>query len=241
MKRKKKLDPRIQLAIAAVAPIVVLVAGWLLLVSPQRSKASSIAAQVQTVQQQVALNKAAVAAAGKPQPIRVADVFRLATAMPDSPDMPGIILQLDKIAAESGIQFTSITPANPPVSGPGYQTLKISLSFSGNFYALSDFLYRLRSLVTVRSGTLLASGRLFSVEQLQFSEGKPSFPEIDASLTVDAYVYGSGGPVVPTAPPTTAGTDTTTTTTTSTDTTSTTDTTATTPAASAAGAGGSTG
>ena len=44
------------------------------------------------------------------QPIAVADIFRLAKAMPSTPDMPGILLELSRIAEETGIEFQSITP-----------------------------------------------------------------------------------------------------------------------------------
>ena len=43
--------------------------------------------------------------------IRVADVYRLTKAMPDQVDMPGIILELNQIAEDSGITFEQYTPA----------------------------------------------------------------------------------------------------------------------------------
>jgi Tfp pilus assembly protein PilO len=186
-----KLDPRLRLAAALGVPLVVLVAGWLLVVSPQRSKAADLADEVAQVQQQADLARTALLHPTRPQPIRAADVFRLATAMPESDDMPGIILQLSDLAKNSGIAFSSITPSPEQTPGAGYATMRIDLEFSGSFYELSDFLYRLRSLVGVRRGTLQATGRLFSVESLTLSEGKPAFPSIDASVTVDAYVYGA--------------------------------------------------
>jgi len=235
-RRRKPLDPRLKLVLAVVVPLVVLAAGWTMVVKPERSKASDLVAQVQSVQQQILANKAAATAAGRPEPIRVADIFRLATAMPDSSDMPGIILQLNQIAQETGIQLTTFQPDNPPQSESGYQKVTIKVTLSGNFYALSDFLYRLRSLVAVRSGKLLAAGRMFSIEQIDFAEIPPT-PEITATLTLDAYVYG-GTAAAPSAAPSTASTNPAETTTTDT---TTTDTTATAPAASATGVGGSTG
>jgi hypothetical protein len=191
-----KLDPRAKLALAVGAPLVVAIAAWFLLVAPQRSKAARLGEEVAQVQLQADTARAALRHPAAQQPIRAADVFRLATAMPDTGDMPGILLQLNQVAEESGIQFTSITP-HLPVAATGYQTMQIDLSFSGNFYGLSDFLYRLRSLVGVRGGELDATGRLFSVERVSFAEGKPSFPSIVADLTLDAFVYGT--PAVPQA------------------------------------------
>lgn len=219
-KQRKPLDPRAKLALVIAGPLVLLVGGWMLLVGPQRSKAADLADQVASVQLQVEQAQIASAHPPKPEPIRAADIFRLAKAMPDAPDMPGIILQLNQVAEDSGIQFTSIMPHTPttPDGVHGYQEMQIDLSFEGNFYGLSDFLYRLRNLVGVHGGELDATGRLFSVEKLTFAEGKPAFPSISANLTLDAYIYGSSddastSPVIPA----TGSTTTTTTTTTSSD------------------------
>ena len=106
----------------------------------------------------------------------------------------------------------------------------IELTFEGDFYSLSDFLYRVRSLVGVNSGRLNAKGRLFTIDKLAFTEGDDGFPQVAAALTVSAYLYGSG-PVsgAPTVAPSTSTTTPTETTTTSTDTTATTTTPAETP------------
>ena len=79
--------------------------------------------------------------------------------------------------------------------------MPITLEFEGDFYSLSDFLYRLRNLVQVRDGELTSTGRLFAVDNLVFTEITGSFPRISATLTVSAYVYGTGAPVTSAAPP----------------------------------------
>lgn len=216
-KAKKQLSPKAQLGIAIAAPFLLLLVGWFLVVAPQRSKASTLAAQAVSIQDQITAARASLANQPKPEPIRVADIFRLTKAMPDQEDMPGIILQLNSVAEESGISFTSIAPgATAPATG--YEVRKIDLAFDGSFYGLSDFLYRLRNLVGVHGGELSASGRLFSVETVSFDEATAGFPQISAKLTVDAYVYGTAGLPAATPPPV-APTDGSTTTTTTTDTT----------------------
>lgn len=227
-KSKKQLSPKAQLGVAIAAPFLLLLVGWFLVVAPQRSKASTLAEQVVSIQDQITVARSSLDHQPKPEPIRVADIFRLAKAMPDQEDMPGIILQLNAVAQEAGISFTSIAPgATTP--GTGYEVRKIDLTFDGSFYGLSDFLYRLRNLVGVHGGELSASGRLFSVETVGFSEAAGGFPEISAQLTVDAYVYGS--PDLPAAAPPPPPTDGTATTTDSTATTTTTEPTTPTPPA----------
>ena len=101
-------------------------------------------------------------------------------------------------------------------------SVPISLEFSGNFYDLNDFLFRLRTLVSVRGGKLGAVGRMFSVSSIDFAEGQSGFPNIHATLHVNAYVYGTGVPASTVAPPTTPATTTSTTPTTTTPATTTT-------------------
>ncbi len=113
--------------------------------------------------------------------------------MPSVPDMPGILLELSRIAQETGIEFNAITPEASEVTGP-FQTVPIGVTFDGNFYELSDFLFRLRTLVGVRRSELQATGRLFSIETIDFSESPNGFPEISANLTVNAFVYGTAAP-----------------------------------------------
>jgi hypothetical protein len=121
--------------------------------------------------------------------------------MPSEPDMPGILLELARLAEESGIEFQSITPGAATAAGT-FQRIPITLSFDGNFYELSDFLFRLRTLVGVRSSELYATGRLFSVSTVAFEESLQGFPDLQATLTVEAFVYGSDTPAT-TAPPAT--------------------------------------
>ena len=195
--------------------------GWFVLVSPQRSRATSIDAELVLVEQQISESRAAQLQSSGAQPIRSADLFRLTKAMPSDNDIAGVMLELSRVAAETGIVFEAIKPQATSAAGTNRAQL-IDLTFTGNFYSLSDFLYRLRNLVTVQKGRLLANGRLFAVEKLAFAESPSGFPSIRAFLTVSAFLYGSG-PVAGAAPPAAAPT--------STDTTSTaTDATATTTA-----------
>jgi Tfp pilus assembly protein PilO len=177
------------IVLVVVGLIAYLALGYLLLISPQRSKGSDLKKQVADTEAQINQYRTLSAQAKAAAPIRVADLFRLEKAMPNEVDMAGIVLELSRIAGDSGITFESITPQGV-VAAPGYQVLPVALIFDGNYFELSDFLYRLRSLVRVRSGRLASSGRLFIVDAISFSESEKSFPRIQATLVVNAYVYG---------------------------------------------------
>jgi type IV pilus assembly protein PilO len=218
MKRIKSLHPGALIGIMVGAVLVFGLAGWFLLVRPQGAKVTALKTQATEVQAKIDAYHQQVAAARAAPRIEVADVYRLAKAMPDRTDMPDLLLELSQLARDTGIRFDSISPQTITPIG-SYAVLPISVTFQGNFYNLADFLYRLRSLVSVHAGRLDATGRLFSVDTLTFNESTLKFPQIQATLVIDSFVYGSGVPapaVTPTTPTATTTSTTTTTTTTET-------------------------
>jgi hypothetical protein len=188
--KNQGLSTRATLGILGGLLLFALIVGWLMIISPKRQQASKLASEIEAAQIQITELQS-----GGPQssvqPIRVADLFELSRAMPDRADIPSVLLQLSQISAETGVSFQSITPHDPVTLG-SYQQIGIDLTFNGLFYNLSDFLYRLRNMVGVHQGVLAATGRLFSVDAISFSEGKLKFPEVSATLTVSAYVFGDG-------------------------------------------------
>ena len=215
---RPKLSPPIQLAIAVGLVALIAAAGWFLVVSPKKSTASDLESQVADAQ--LRLTQARIDANRKPvPPVETSDLFRLAKAMPDQVDMSGILLELNRVATDTGIEFESISPgAAAPVGA--YQVVPVTVLFEGNFYSLSDFLFRLRNLVSMRNGALDADGRLFNVDTVTFGESENRFPSIRATLQLNAFVFGTATaataapPAATTTPATTAPGSTTPTTTT---------------------------
>jgi Tfp pilus assembly protein PilO len=193
---KQRTEVKVGLLVGAI--LIALVAGWFLVVAPKRHDASNLKQQIADTREQIS-EAQGIRPATAPPSIRVANLFRLSRAMPNTADIPGVILQLSSVAAETGVKFESITP-HDPVSYGAYQQVAVDLSFEGRFYDLSDFLYRLRNLVGVHHGVLDATGRLFTVDSISFNQGTDNFPQVKATLTVSAYVFGDG-----TAPPVPGG------------------------------------
>jgi Tfp pilus assembly protein PilO len=211
VKRKlAALDLKFQIAGVAFLLLLVAFAGYSFVVSPQHARAAKLQQQADDQQTQIYKKRAELKKGMNPPTIQVADIFRLARAMPDREDMPGIILTLSQVARASGVSFDLIEPVadtSVPGSATGsYTTRRIHLFFNGDFYGLSDFLYRLRSLVAVRNGTLDATGRLFNVEQVTFNVQGNTFPKISAEIFVNAYMYTTAAPAS-TTPSTTTPTD----------------------------------
>jgi type IV pilus assembly PilO-like protein len=235
---KKKTPDSVWIAAIVAVLLLVAVAGYFAVVSPQRGRAADLSTQVDDTERQITEARALVAKAKNAQTVKVADVFKLTKAMPDSPDEAGVLLDLNNVAERSGIKFDSLNvDASTTVSS--YQVIPLRVAFRGNFYALSDFLFRLRNLVDVRRGALDSTGRLFAVDKVSLDEGGlDSFPMIQAQITINAFVYGTGSPadVAPAQSTSAPGSGSTTTPAATTTTTSTTATTPTTPAAPAASA-----
>ena len=215
MIKQGKLSRPAAIAVILGGDLLLLVLGWFLLVAPQRSAAASIARATQAAEAQIV---EAQRTANQPPPkplkqpvIRTAGLYQLAKAMPPTTDMPDLLLELDQVARAAGVSVGTIQP-QAAVAGIGvpYSTVAIQLNVIGNFYSLTDLLYRLNSLVSVRDGELDSSGRLFSVTTVSLSP-TGSNNLLNASVNVTAYVYGSiGGSAAATAPAaTTSSTDTT--------------------------------
>ena len=64
----------------------------------------------------------------------------------------------------------------------------------------------------MHAGRLDATGRLFSVDTLTFNESEQKFPQIQATLVIDAFVYAAAPASVAAATPPAAATAPTTTT-----------------------------
>jgi Tfp pilus assembly protein PilO len=202
-------------AVVAVGAVMVVALGYLVVISPKQKSIASLNQQTALARQQIAddLSRAATArsATGAPQ-IKTADIYRLETAMPDITDMPDLLLQLDQMAKASGVTLQSISPtANSSSSTTTttllYQTVPIALTANGNFYSITDLLWRLRDSVYVRNGGLEASGRIFSVTSVNIV---PANGVLAATIQLNTFVYGSATPTSPVPGETTTGTTTTT-------------------------------
>jgi Tfp pilus assembly protein PilO len=208
MKQKKPMPKAAIFVLIVVAALLVYFVGNTVLVKPQKAKAASIQKQIadkQATLDQYRADAAAARSVVSPK-IRVADVYRLSRAMPAIEDMPDILIELDDVARAAGIRLDSISPggAGP---GNGFQIIPISLQFSGDYYSITDLLYRLRTLVAVRHGQLEATGRLFSIKSVTLS---PNGTKLSANVSLETYIYAPAPPPAPVvAAPAVTGTDTT--------------------------------
>lgn len=197
MKGKKGKKQIPLAALLAVVIVIVGAVGYVALIRPKHAEAGKLDQEIQALESELAIAtrpKPAEDTAAEAPPvekIKVADLVRLAKAMPAEDDMAGVLLELDAVATAAGVQFLSIQPGPASDEGLGYRRLPIQVTFDGNYYDLTEVLYDLRSRVRVRDGRLDADGRLFSLDQLDLHEGAAGFPKVEAVMTLSAYLYGS--------------------------------------------------
>jgi type IV pilus assembly protein PilO len=229
------------LLVIAIALVIVAAVGYFALIRPKHGEAGRLTTEIAELDHKVTEARLAQRARAQAPAIRVAELFDLSKAMPNKEDMPGVILELNSVAASAGIRFIAIAPQGT-ISKVGYKVQPIQLTFHGNYFGLSDFLFRLRNLVTVRDGVLRASGRLFTLDNIDFHQSPiDKFPQVEAVMVVSAYVFDpsavpactAGAP--PPAPTTTGATTTTPAATTTAPTTTTTPATTTAPTTAALG------
>jgi Tfp pilus assembly protein PilO len=216
--RLASLPKAAQVALVAAVLLLVVLVGYFAVISPKRSTAASLKKQTAAVQAQINQNRSSAFKQALPA-VRSASVFALTQAMPSKLDTPGVLLTLNELARSSGISFDSIqqgassTVATTTATTDPFAAEPIQVQFTGSYYNLLAFLQRLRNLVKVENGRLFTAGRLFDVSGVTLAEGANTWPEVQATLTINEFVPQT---VAVTTPGTTDTTSTTTTATTTT-------------------------
>jgi Tfp pilus assembly protein PilO len=185
---------------------IVALAGFLLAVQPQRTKLSSVEAQIATAQAQFA---ALHATSGRKPQIHAAELFQLSRAMPNTDDMPGILLDLSQLAAVSHVSLVSVTPRPRVTLADGSAAVPMTVTIGGNWTQVTSFLRHVRDQVALSGSRLAVGGRVFDVDDVQLTS-QTTNPPLQAVLEMNAFDYGA-----PPSATATAGTEAPTTTTTS--------------------------
>ncbi|MBA3412699.1 MAG: type 4a pilus biogenesis protein PilO [Actinobacteria bacterium] len=193
--RVESLSPRTLKIIAIGAVVLYAAMVWLLLVSPKRGEAAEARADVAAAEIRLSEARATSSRPGSGG-APVADVFRLAKAMPASADQSSFVLELSTLAQASGVTLRVIAPQEPLAELGGATLIPISVTVGGSYFKISKFVRSTQALVEVRNGKIEAKGRLFAVQSLELGESQTErFPMLDATIVLHAYVYD--GPIAP--------------------------------------------
>lgn len=193
----------------AAGLVVLLLAWWVLLWGPTSRDASDTARRADEAERRTDELRATVARLEELQrnaPRLAAQQRALNAALPATPDLAEFILAANRIAAEAGIDWLSISPT-PPAAGPGGgpSAIALSLGIEGGFFQVLDYLNRLEDLE-----------RLVIVDALNVSASSPTDGgPVRLSVTLTARMFtraaasaapGGPAPAEPGAPGTTTTT-----------------------------------
>lgn len=143
------------------------------------------------------------AQASRPRKVALADELLLAKAYPYSEDIPVLILQIEALAKQSGVELGEVTSAES-TDYAGVTGTPFTVAVTGKYLDVQDFLYRMHNRVNVdASGKLHVKGRMLAVTKADLtpktdsstsgSSTSNSSGKVSASITIVAFSRTAGG------------------------------------------------
>jgi hypothetical protein len=205
-----------------VAVLVVLVGGWMLLVSPKRKEAKTVQATVASAQGEVSSAESALTDARTAQAqyaTSYAAVVNLGKAVPPSQEVASLMYQLEEASNLRSVSFNSIVSGasgSPSASSSsssataaassGFSQMPFTFIFTGGFFSLEHLFRQLTSFTTHQgSRGLEVSGRLLTIQGVKLApeasaNGKGT--TLSGTVTATAYVLPAGTALTAGASPT---------------------------------------
>jgi Tfp pilus assembly protein PilO len=192
-----KLSPRDKLIAIAAGLLLVVVVLIVVFVVPQFGKLKSIGAEIEAANTASAQANALLGqrtaikneAAGTGSAL-----LRLATAVPASPELPSLIIELQDAAYASGVSLRSVTPADPQLDASGkFVYAELGMEVWGTWADTVDFLGRIRNklgrAVRVRE---FNSSVLTELEASPAKLELPPYYQVKTGVKVLTYVIPEG-------------------------------------------------
>jgi type II secretory pathway component PulM len=205
---------RDRLVVIIVAVLVVLGAGWLLVVSPERKKAATLQNEVNAASAQLSSAQGQLAAARTAQArysAAYASVVRLGKAVPAGREVPALLYELAQASGQKHVDLSSVVygssgsaAATPTAAASqaastslaGFTQMPFTFVFTGTFNDLYNLFTGLnRFTVRSASGNLQVNGRLLTIQSAKLTPvsgsetGKKGGPELlTGTITATAYV-----------------------------------------------------
>lgn len=187
-----------QIGLAVGLVLVIGVGGWLLLVKPRKDDAKRLAAEITAAEGALATRKEELSKPYAAVQVKAADLYRLTRALPDHADVPGIVVQLDRLAKGNKVTLEAVSPAAKVPAG-GVDELPMIVKVQGRFANVSKFVGAVQRLTGVKNRRLDASGRLYLVKSVRLGEAPGvGFPFVAGELGVSAYAFTGAATPAPT-------------------------------------------
>lgn len=140
-----------QKLIAAIVGVVVLAAlAVFLLIVPQFSAMSRLDQQISQAEMDIAAAKTLL---GQRQQIKQrsaeteAQLLKIMNELPETPELPAFIIELQDAVNESGLDFESLEPGQVEDPENGFRTISVDITVRGRWQDVVDLLGRLRRVV----------------------------------------------------------------------------------------------
>jgi Tfp pilus assembly protein PilO len=199
---------RDRMVLIGVVVLVAIAAGWLLVVSPERQKAKSLAAEVTTAQSSLASAEGQLASARSAEAQyskAYAAVVSLGKAVPAEEEVPSLIFQLSHATNQRNVDFNSIatsstgaaaSAATGAVAAAGITQMPFTFIFNGGFFDLERLFRSMTAFATYdKTGGLEVNGRLLTIQSVKLAPestsstpGKPGKEALTGTITASAYV-----------------------------------------------------
>ncbi len=210
-----KVSKRDLVLLAVLGAIAVVGGFYWFAVKPAKADLSAQRAQLEQVQSETGGLRDTLSrlSASEVSPAKLtAERLRLAKALPDATETPGIVVQLQRLADRSNVELTSIKTNSFSDYG-SIRGTEFEVRVTGRFFDTDDFLYRLHRQVAVdEKDRPIVGGRLFAttaidmtLDQSEASSGPVGDDDaVVATIRVVAFSSVPGGAASATAA--TAGT-----------------------------------
>ena len=193
-----------QKLIAAIVGVVVLAAlAVFLLIVPQFTALSRLADQVSQAEQDIA---SAQTLLEQRQQIKQrsaeteAQLLKIMNEMPETPELPAFIIELQDAANESGLTLDRLEPGEVEDPANGYRTITLDIGVMGRWQDVVDFLGRLRRVTRqIRIVNFTVTGA--EVTETTTETANAPLPVV-VEMTLEVYSMASttGTATVPAAP-----------------------------------------
>jgi Tfp pilus assembly protein PilO len=201
---------KVRLTLMALAIVIFAALIWFFVLSPIRGDIADVQTSIEeeqnlVMQANTRLKQAeATRAEGKRNQARL---MELAKMVPLSEELPSLLLQIQDLADQSGIEFIQVTPGDAIASeSTDFQIIPLALGFSGTYFDLSDFIYRAEQMVA-------GPGRLLAIKSVELgltgeeTGAAAGSPQLDVTMNIYAFILGGGqSQAVPVTPAPSTGT-----------------------------------
>ena len=209
---------RDRLVITIVAVVAIIGAAYLMVVSPERKKASSVASEVDTASSRLASAESKLAEARQAQAryaAAYASIVTLGKAVPTSEEVPSLIYQLAQATHQKKVEFSSIVSgsgtaaSSSPTSSTGaaaaasagFTQMPFTFVFNGTYGDLERLFATIdRNVTRTSSGQIQVSGRLLTIQSVKLGPlaaatsgaGSKTTNELSGTITASAYMLPAG-------------------------------------------------